>query len=212
MRNGGTCRSNAKGDAQGGSPRKRLSTEAEHRDGAAQSRGDRHEMLIRLHRKRFEPAWIDRASVCGVMVGMLALHMRDGASPQHLREFAILSRPEEEVPVIQHQAIGSDAEAGLGVRLSQNLLKGGVVSGLVKQRESPDATVQIVIGEISGREAWRSFYRNRRSRAVGSPLISTKRWATFNGITKAMESAMLRGRISLNKPLSSPNPGFICPK
>lgn len=44
MRNGGTCRSDAKGDAQAGSPRKRRSTEAGHRDGVAHSREERSVM------------------------------------------------------------------------------------------------------------------------------------------------------------------------
>ena len=39
VRNVGTCRPDAKGDAQAGSPRKRPSTEAEHRGGVAHSRG-----------------------------------------------------------------------------------------------------------------------------------------------------------------------------
>lgn len=38
VRNVGTCRLDAKGDAQAGSPRKRLSTEAGHRGGVAHSR------------------------------------------------------------------------------------------------------------------------------------------------------------------------------
>ena len=38
VRNAGTCRSDAKGDAQAGSPRKRPSTEAGHRGGVAHSR------------------------------------------------------------------------------------------------------------------------------------------------------------------------------
>ena len=38
VRNVGTCRPDAKGDAQAGSPRKRLSTEAGHRGGVAHSR------------------------------------------------------------------------------------------------------------------------------------------------------------------------------
>ena len=38
VRNVGTCRPDAKGDAQAGSPRKRPSTEAGHRDGVAHSR------------------------------------------------------------------------------------------------------------------------------------------------------------------------------
>jgi hypothetical protein len=40
VRNVGTCRSDAKGDAQAGSPRKRLRTEAEHRGGVAHSRDE----------------------------------------------------------------------------------------------------------------------------------------------------------------------------
>lgn len=41
MRNVGTCRHDAKGDTQAGSPRKRLSTEAGHRGGVARSRDER---------------------------------------------------------------------------------------------------------------------------------------------------------------------------
>jgi hypothetical protein len=40
VRNVGTCRADAKGDAQAGSPRKRLSTNAAHRDGVAHSRDE----------------------------------------------------------------------------------------------------------------------------------------------------------------------------
>jgi hypothetical protein len=38
VRNAGTCRPDAKGEAQAGSPRKRQSTDAGHRGGAAHSR------------------------------------------------------------------------------------------------------------------------------------------------------------------------------
>jgi hypothetical protein len=44
VRNVGTCRSDAKGDAQVGSPRKRPSTEAGHRGGVAHSREERSVM------------------------------------------------------------------------------------------------------------------------------------------------------------------------
>jgi hypothetical protein len=46
MRNVGTCRPDAKGDVQAGSPRKRLSTEAGHRDGATRSRDERSVMEL----------------------------------------------------------------------------------------------------------------------------------------------------------------------
>jgi hypothetical protein len=41
----------------------------------------------------------------------------------------------------------------MGVGLSQNLLKRGVVSRLVKQRESSDSAVEDMIGEFSSSEA-----------------------------------------------------------
>ena len=44
VRNVGTCRPDAKGDAQVGSPRKRPSTEAGHRGGVARSREERSVM------------------------------------------------------------------------------------------------------------------------------------------------------------------------
>lgn len=44
VRNVGTCRPDAKGAAQAGSPRKRLSTDAGHRGGAAHSREERSVM------------------------------------------------------------------------------------------------------------------------------------------------------------------------
>ena len=44
VRNVGTCRPDAKGAAQVGSPRKRLSTEAGHRGGVARSREERSVM------------------------------------------------------------------------------------------------------------------------------------------------------------------------
>ncbi len=40
VRNAGTCRADAKGEAQAGSPRKRPSTDAGHRGGVARSRGE----------------------------------------------------------------------------------------------------------------------------------------------------------------------------
>ena len=52
--------------------------------------------------------------------------------------------------MIRHQTIGRDAYSGPVVGLSQNLLKCGVVSRLVKQREPPDTAVEDMIGEVSG--------------------------------------------------------------
>ena len=56
--------------------------------------------------------------------------------------------------MIRHQAIGRDAYPGPVVGLSQNLLKRGVVRGLIKQRESSNSAVEDMLGEISSSETW----------------------------------------------------------
>jgi len=70
-----------------------------------------------------------------------------------------MSRPEEEIPVIRHQAIGCDPYPGLGVGFSQSLLERSIVSRLLEQREPPNPTVQDMIGEISSSEAWTTWHR-----------------------------------------------------
>jgi len=69
-----------------------------------------------------------------------------------------MSRPEQQVPVIRHQAIGRDAVPGPVVGLSQNLLKRGVGRGRIKQRESSNSVVDDMIGEISSRETWTAWH------------------------------------------------------
>ena len=122
---------------------------------------DRQEMLIGLDGKGFEAALIDRAGSRRVIVGVPALCMGDGDSADDFGEFSVMSRPEEEVPVIRHQAIGGDADPGLGLGFSENRFKGGVISGCLKQREPAHTTVQDVVGEVSGRVVVKKRLPNR---------------------------------------------------
>ena len=84
---------------------------------------------------------------------MPALRVCDGNPAQHVREVAILARPEQEIPVIGHQAISRDAYRGAVVRFRKNPLKGGIVCSFVKERKSADPTVQDVIGEVPSSKA-----------------------------------------------------------
>ncbi len=61
-------------------------------------------------------------------------------------------------PFLTSQAIGGDSDPGLGVSLGENLLRGGVVSGFLKQGESPASAVEDVVGEISGSKAWTAWH------------------------------------------------------
>ena len=58
------------------------------------------------------------------------------------------------------EALGGDADLSLGLGFGETLLKRGVVSGLLKEREPSHTTVQHVIGEVSGGEACGSSTEN----------------------------------------------------
>ena len=68
--------------------------------------------------------------------------MRDRDPAEHLGEFAIMPRPQKEMPMIGHEAIGCDANLGLSVGLSENFLKRGVVRRLLEQLKSADTPIQ----------------------------------------------------------------------
>jgi hypothetical protein len=70
------------------------------------------------------------------------------------------------MPVIRHQAVGGDADFGLGLSFGENFLKGGVVSGLLKQRQASHTTVQHVIGEDSSSKAWATWHDGVLSSAL----------------------------------------------
>jgi len=76
------------------------------------------------------------------------------------------------MPVIRHEAIGGDADLGLGVGLGENLFKRAVVSGFLKERESPDTTIQDMIGESAGGEAWTAWHAGFCSEEVA--VVSRK--------------------------------------
>ncbi len=115
-------------------------------------------MRIGLDRKRFEVALIHRAGSGGVMKGMPALRMRDGDPAEHLGELAVMTRPEQQMPVIGHQTISGDANLSLGMSFGEDLFKSGVVSGLFKKRQLSHATVQHMIGVVSRSKAWAAWY------------------------------------------------------
>ena len=70
---------------------------------------------------------INGASAGGFMSDMPALCMGHGDPAEDFREFSILAWPEEEVPVIGHEAIGGNADAERRMGFSQDGLKDDVV-------------------------------------------------------------------------------------
>lgn len=101
-------------------------------------------------------------------MGMPALRRRDGDPPQHLRQFSILAMSDQKVLVIGHRAVCGDANAGLSLDLGQNRFERGIVGGCAEQRQSAHATIQDVIGKVSGYESWSARPRRSCADTVGS--------------------------------------------
>jgi hypothetical protein len=92
--------------------------------------------------------------------------MRDGYPAEDIGKSPIMSRQEEEMPVIGHQAVGGDADLGLGLGFVENLLKGGVVSQFVEERQPSDTTVQDMMREVSSSKAWAAWHDGVLSNAL----------------------------------------------
>ncbi len=123
-------------------------------------------MLIGLNGEGFEAALIDGTRACCLMLDMPALRMGHGDPAEDFRELSILAWPEEEVPVIGHEAIGGDANAKGSVGFRQNGLKGHVIGRGFKQWESAHPTVQNMIGEVAGSKARTTWHRESCIRLI----------------------------------------------
>ncbi len=77
-----------------------------------------------------------------------------------------MSRPKQKMPVMGHQAVGGDADFGLGLGFGENFLKGGVVCGHLKEREASHTTVQHMIGEVTSSKAWATWHDRDLADAV----------------------------------------------
>lgn len=101
---------------------------------------------------------------------MPALRMGDGDPAKHFGDFAVLSWPKQEMPVIRHQAMGGDADPRVTMCLRQNLFEGDIVCSCLKQRQPSHATVQDVIGEVTSSKSGAAWHGDSCS---GSLVVNT---------------------------------------
>jgi len=64
------------------------------------------EMVVHLNRKRLEPSLVQVAAAGGLMMGMPELGVRLGESAGEARQVAVAARPDDQVPVVGHEAVG----------------------------------------------------------------------------------------------------------
>jgi hypothetical protein len=103
------------------------------------------QVVIILDRKALEAPLVDMTAPHRVVVNVPALRMGHGKPRHKAGEITVISRPQDQMPVRGHHAIGKDRHPQAHVGLLENLLKGPVISGVGKQRRACVPPVENVI-------------------------------------------------------------------
>lgn len=99
---------------------------------------------------------------------MPALGVGDRNPAERFGELTILPRPEQEMPMSRHQAIGDDAEASMGLGFGQDSFKRGIVGGSLKEGEASHSTIQDMVGKGAGNESGTTWHKGSSSGTVTS--------------------------------------------
>jgi hypothetical protein len=103
--------------------------------------------------KLFEASLVEVAGAGSVVVGMIALGVGLGEAVHEVAELVLRSRPDDEVPVIGHEAIGEEAYRDAGVCFGEDAFEGVIVLVFMEQGPAADAAVEDVIEQASRRIA-----------------------------------------------------------
>lgn len=87
----------------------------------------RVKMFVFLNRKRFESALIDVPIADGMPVRVPPLRMGQRQPPDKPRQFSVLARPHDQMPVIWHKAVGQQPRVDAFDGLGQDFLEGIVI-------------------------------------------------------------------------------------
>jgi hypothetical protein len=91
-------------------------------------------MVVFLDRERLEATLVEWPGASTVVVGVPTHGMRQRQPVQKVGQFTVLARPEDEVKMVGHQAVGQDSEGQLVFGLAEYPFKGGVVAVFVEER------------------------------------------------------------------------------
>ena len=111
------------------------------------TKGD--ERLPGLHRKTLEAPLIEMPRAGRPVCGMPTIGVGDGEPAHKLREFAILARPENKMPVIGHEAIGEKSHLCARQRINEQQLKGVIIWGMIEDVSPTISTVKNVIDDTA---------------------------------------------------------------
>jgi hypothetical protein len=106
---------------------------------------DGKKVFVGLDRKRFESSLVDRAGAGGISMGVPTLRVGHGEPTHGFRQLAVGPRPEQQVPVIGHDAVAQQTRPGALDGLLQDALERLVVGRAIEERHPPHASIEHVI-------------------------------------------------------------------
>ncbi len=115
-------------------------------------------VLVFLNGEGLEAALVERPGTAAVVVRMPTHGMGQGQPVEEIREFAVLMRPENEVEVVGHEAVGQQAHRHLVLGLAQDTLEGGVVAVFVENGGTSHGAVEDVVDIAASSSTWPSWH------------------------------------------------------
>jgi len=112
--------------------------------------GDRGKVAVVLHGEAFVRPLIQVPAALAVAVAVPSPHVRGGQPLHEPAQFAVLSRPQQQVPVVSHQAVCQQPDRDLFQRRFQHAFEGSVVAFVVEQVAPVVAAVETVEDDATG--------------------------------------------------------------
>src|SRR5208337_4868110 len=116
------------------------------------------EVLVALDRERFEPALVHVAASPGVPLGVPPLGVGQSQPANESRELSVLPRPDNQVPVIGHDAVGQQPCSRAIDGLFQDPLKRLVVLVFLKDRHPRVGAIEDMVDQATVIRSFRSAH------------------------------------------------------
>ena len=102
-------------------------------------------MFVRLDQKGLEPPLIDMPCAHRLPMSVPALGVRQAQPSDERREVAVVARPQHQMPMVGHHAVGQHAHLHPSRGLVEDSLKRFVVLGRVEYLHSGVCPIQYVV-------------------------------------------------------------------
>lgn len=112
------------------------------------------EVNVILHGEAFEAALVEVAAGGVVVMGVVAAGVGDADPANELAEGLVGFGPDDQMPVVGHEAVGEQVGGVECQGLAQQLFKGRVVGVFMEERHAAVAAVEGVIDQTGLDESW----------------------------------------------------------